>query len=55
MTRKITRAIYIISFALCLWIGASWAEIVTHNTTAAPRYHNGNLFVLVEHINGHEI
>ena len=51
MQRRITRAIYIISVALLVWTFASWADVVTHNTDAAPEYHAGNLFVLAERAN----
>ena len=55
MQRRIARAIYIISVALLIWTLASWADVVAHNTDAAPEYHAGNLFVLAERVGEREI
>ena len=45
--KAITRAARVLTLILCVWIAASYGEIVTHNTQPNPHYNTYNFFMEV--------
>lgn len=47
ITKIIENVVLVISIAFILWVGTSWAEVVSKNLKPNPTYHEWNAFVLM--------